>query len=174
MHPQAYAAVQRLRPPSVTHVYEVGSLNINGTVRPVFPDAVWYHGIDVVPGPGVDAVADAETYIPPLVPDCIVCCEVLEHAPRAEALLRRLGALVAHGGQVIVTCAGPDRRPHSGVDGGDLRDGEFYRNLSAAQLAAWLQAAGLTRVRVEQAPGVPQALANSLLTAGDLYAVGYK
>ena len=38
-------------------VLEIGSLDINGSVRPLFEDAEYYLGIDMQEGPGVDLVA---------------------------------------------------------------------------------------------------------------------
>ncbi len=174
MHPAAFLAVKHLRPRTVARVYEVGSLILNGTIRPLFHDAVAYHGIDRVPGPGVDAVADGATYRPPFAPDCVVCCEVLEHADHARALVQQLAAVVADGGKVIVTCAGPGRLAHSAVDGGPLRAGEYYGPVFPGPLTDWLEAAGLGRVTVLQALGEPAARRGDTDLAGDLYAVGYK
>jgi hypothetical protein len=119
-------------------VYEIGSRNVNGSIRGLFPDAEGYHGIDLVDGPDVDAVADAATYVPPVVPRTVVCCEVLEHADTAEQIVRQAARVLAPGGRVILTMAGPCRMPHSAVDGGQLRAGEFYRNVSPGVLRAWL------------------------------------
>lgn len=172
MHRDAFLAVKRLRPEKVQVVYEVGSLIINGTVRPIFNDARTYMGIDVVPGPGVDAVADAAIYAPPMTPDCCVCCEVLEHTPLAADIVAQLGTLVAPGGAVIVTCAGPGRGPHSAVDGGALRDGEYYANIAPDTLRLWLEACGLSHVQIVEGIGDPRARTGH--GCGDVYGVGYK
>jgi hypothetical protein len=42
------------------------------------------------------------------------------------------------GGLLIITAAGPGRAEHSGADGGPLRPGEHYRNISPLALLAWL------------------------------------
>lgn len=165
MHLGAYCAVaeflQTLDVP--TRVLEIGALNINGSIRPLFAGAERYCGIDVVPGPGVDVVASGATYQPDFVPDCVVCCEVLEHTPDAERIVRHMVDLVAPGGSVIVTCASEGRAPHSAVDGMAVRDGEFYRNVPAADLHGWLHEAGLTDITVQPRPD-----------RGDVYAVGVK
>lgn len=119
-------------------VYEIGSRNVNGSIGDLFPD-VWRHGIDLAEGPGVDAVADAATYVPPMVPQTVVCCEVLEHAENADQIVHQIAAVLAPGGRVILTMAGPCRMPHSGVDGGQLRAGEFYRNVTPDDLRVWLR-----------------------------------
>lgn len=141
MHEAAFnfvkAALERYdRPPS--RVLEIGGRDINGSVRPLFHDAETYHAIDISPGPGVDAVADGSVYVPPFMPDCVVCCEVLEHTQRAEDIVRHALRLVGPGGILIVTAAGPHRAPHSGRDGGVLPGWEFYRNVSPDLLASWL------------------------------------
>ncbi len=162
MHLQAFnfvaAAIRRraARGP----VYEIGSRNINGTVRHLFDRDV-YHGIDLVAGPGVDAVGDAATYTPPCVPQTVVCCEVLEHTPLAEEIVRRVATVLPSGGVAILTMAGPGRPPHSAADGGPVRSGEFYRNVTPALLASWLTA--FQDVEIVENPEV-----------GDLYATAVK
>lgn len=118
-------------------VYEIGSRNVNGGIRDLFP-RVEHHGIDLSDGKDVDAVADAASYVPPIVPQTVLCCEVLEHAENAEQIVRQIAAVLAPGGRVILTMAGPCRMPHSGLDGGRLREGEFYRNVTPELLKAWL------------------------------------
>lgn len=64
-------------------VVEVGSLDINGSVRPLLRGVGHHHGLDLVAGPGVDEVADASTWVPPRAYDLAVSAEVLEHATLA-------------------------------------------------------------------------------------------
>ena len=60
-------------------VLEVGSMNINGSVR-MFFDGCRYIGLDVVPGPGVDAVSPAHLFqAPEGTFDTIISCESMEH-----------------------------------------------------------------------------------------------
>jgi hypothetical protein len=117
--------------------------------------------VDVEPGPGVDVVADAATYVPPAPPACVVCCEVLEHAVTAPVIVSNAGAMLQPGGLLIVTAAGAGRAPHSAVDGGPLRPGEYYRNVEANDLLGWL--AGFDHVRV-----------TTNRPAGDIYATARK
>jgi hypothetical protein len=42
-------------------VFEVGSVNINGSIRSFFENSE-YLGIDVAPGPGVDVVCQGQNY----------------------------------------------------------------------------------------------------------------
>lgn len=111
-------------------VLEIGSRQINGEIRSLFRAAESYVGLDLVAGAGVDVVADGATYQAPVAPDRIVCCEVLEHTPDAAAILANAWAQLAVSGWLVVTCAADPRPAHSAVDGGPLRPGEFYRNLT--------------------------------------------
>lgn len=169
MHPEAYEAVRTRRPSRVRAVYEVGSRNVNGGVRDLFLDVPVYYGVDVLSGQDVDAVGDGGSYVPPFVPDCVVCCEVLEHADDPESIVRQMAWVVGSGGTVIITCAGPGRAPHSGVDGMDLKAGESYANIDPDALAHWLTDAGLSSVVVDVAPGVSQGRLDGE-APGDVYA----
>lgn len=131
-------------------VYEIGSRNINGSVRGLF--AGQYIGVDVVPGLGVDLVADAAAYVPPLTlaPSTVVCCEVLEHTSDAAAIVYQAATVLQPGGLLIITAAGEGRAPHSATDGGPIRPGEFYRNLAIGELQRWAEAAGIETLKMVQ------------------------
>ena len=106
-------------------------------------------------------------------PDCIVCCEVLEHIGDPSALLAHLWRVIQPGGCLIVTCAGPGRLPHSGIDGGPLRSGEPYENVDATILRGWLVAARFLHVVITDGPGELDALADPS-QPGDLYAHAWR
>lgn len=153
MHPEAYAWVAGkvsefdLR---AERVIEVGSRNINGSIRPVFePHAKAYIGVDVAEGSGVDVVADACTWRPDAPADLVVCMEVLEHCELAPMLIMSMFGMLRPGGILIITAAGPARAPHSAVDGGGLRSDEFYANIYDDELLDWAVMAGAEDVRVE-------------------------
>jgi hypothetical protein len=55
--------------------------------------------------------------------------------------------MLTPGGHLLVTCATHPRAPHSGIDGGPLKAGEFYRNVETDELVGWVERAGL-QVRV--------------------------
>lgn len=160
MHIEALTYVNRFANADSIRVVEFGSLDINGTPRWLFPNAAWW-GIDVVDGPGVDEVADAATWSGEPA-DMVVCCEVLEHAPDWENIVTNMVACCRVGGRVLVTAAGPNRAPHSAVDGGELRDGEHYANVDPDTLRMVLKAAGATAIEVESRDGI------------DVYATGLR
>lgn len=152
MHAEARAFVERMvrRLPPRTVVVEVGSRNVNGTIRDLFAGPCMYLGTDIEPGAGVDLVIDfaeprnlwlALKDLDHHQPDTVVCCEVLEHAPRAREIVRNALSLVTPGGYLILTCAAPGRAPHSAVDGGPLREGEYYRNVSGEDVTRWVAGA---------------------------------
>lgn len=69
-------------------VLEVGSYNVNGTVRDLLPQP--YVGVDMREGPGVDVVLDlAENVLEPIF-HTLVCLETLEHCAEPLAVLRNL------------------------------------------------------------------------------------
>ena len=139
MHEQAYDWIARQVAPRVgtaPAVLEIGSLDINGSVRPLFPGASHYHGLDMVAGTGVDEVADASAWRPSRTFDVVVSAEVLEHAPTWSAILTMMWAATAPGGVLLMTCATDPRAPHSAVDGLDLREDEHYENVAARDLRA--------------------------------------
>lgn len=139
MHREAHAfvaaRVAALAP--VGAVVEIGGRDINGTVRGLFGEAP-YVSVDLADGPGVDVVADGCAYRPITTPAVVVCCEVLEHAPDAHLLCENVYGMLRPGGVFIVTAAGEGRTPHSAIDGGALRPGEFYRNVRRDVLEQWL------------------------------------
>lgn len=150
MHPEAFAfvrdAVAQLGDLRGKAVLEIGSFNINGTVRELFPRTD-YTGIDVREGPGVDEVADGATYQGGPF-DIVVSTEVLEHTPMADAIVLHAAELLAPGGYLVLTVAGPGREPH-GVDGGAVGD-EFYQTIDPDALKTWLETAGLVDIDVRR------------------------
>lgn len=98
-----------LRGPLPLDVLDVGSYDVNGTLRPVvmelLPNAR-YTGIDKVAGPNVDFVMDVETlpsalYAP--VNDLVLCANVLEHTENPFDAVDNMRLLLRPGGWLIVT-----------------------------------------------------------------------
>lgn len=134
------------------HVLEFGSLDINGSVRPLLSELVVggsYLGIDVQEGPGVDLVADASVYTSDVKYDIIVCCEVFEHTPLWAKIIANAHSLLAPGGMFIATMAGEGRPPHSAIDENPIRQWEYYKNISASMLEEALEAFSPREVNVK-------------------------
>jgi SAM-dependent methyltransferase len=137
MHPEAERwAAGQLEALAPGRVVEFGSRIVNGSARR--PGIKWW-GIDLEPGPGVDTVGDAATFDGQGWYDAVVCTEVLEHTVTWSDLLASAVRALRPGGALVLTCAGPGRPPHSAVDGGELRPGEFYGNVEPAALRAVLR-----------------------------------
>ncbi len=93
-------------------VIEIGSLDINGSVRQFFNDCV-YIGVDVGSGPGVDVVCLGHEYgMPDNSFDIAISCECFEHDPHYIKTLNNMIRLVKPGGLVIFSCATTGRKEH--------------------------------------------------------------
>ena len=86
-------------------VLEVGSLNINGSIRIFFTECD-YLGIDVGAGPGVDLVCEGqkldhpnETY------DTVGSCECFEHNPYWVETFNNMYRMTKPNGLVFMSCA---------------------------------------------------------------------
>lgn len=143
-------------------VVELGSYDVNGSVRDCFPQCAAYVGVDIRPGPGVDVVCDAATYQPDRRVDVVVTTEMLEHCPWPQRVIANALRMLAPGGVLLVTAASPSRPPH-GRDGGALAADEHYGGIAPASLAAWLQplvqAGGWCQVHTDPQAGDVYALA---------------
>jgi 2-polyprenyl-3-methyl-5-hydroxy-6-metoxy-1,4-benzoquinol methylase len=91
-------------------VIEVGSYNVNGSVRPIVgalgPDS--YLGIDIGAGPGVDQVCDlaqARSRFGQF--ELVISTEMLEHVVDWKISVLALADLVIPGGYLLVTTRSP-------------------------------------------------------------------
>lgn len=109
--------------PDVTglRVLEVGSCNVNGSVRPLFDGAGLYFGIDIQGGPGVDLVIPVEgmtlrddMYFEYF--DVVVSCEMLEHAEHWSTAFHAMADLLKPGGTLLLTARGPGFPRHNPPD----------------------------------------------------------
>lgn len=117
-----------------TKVVEVGSLNINGSVRDFFIFSKQYVGCDLGPGPGVDMVCAGH-----LLPfddnhfDVAISCECFEHDQHWAKTFVKMVALVRNNGLVLFSCA-TEGRPEHGTHGHGANEAPFtndyYRNLT--------------------------------------------
>lgn len=81
---------------------ELGSLDVNGSVRPLFTGE--YVGIDHQHGPGVDEVMDANTLgFPDASFDVVVSTSMLEHDPAFWRTLPEVARVLRPGGHFILT-----------------------------------------------------------------------
>lgn len=140
--------VSELKLQNAGHVLEVGSYNVNGTVRDYF-DQTRYTGVDIAEGPGVDRVVsptklpfDADYFA------VVVSTEMLEHAEFPHPVLAEMYRVLKNGGVLLLTTRSEGFGYHNPPD---------YHRFSIEQMYALLGGAGFVRIVVTcdpQAPGV--------------------
>lgn len=89
-------------------ILEVGSLDVNGSVRPdiVAHGPAAYVGIDIRPGPGVDVVCDAGGLVERFGEnafDVVISTEVLEHARDWRQIISNIKRVTRPGGVMLVS-----------------------------------------------------------------------
>ena len=94
------------------NVIEIGSLDINGSVRDMF-ELCNYVGFDVGPGPGVDyAIPGQMVRYPDNSFDVAISAECFEHNPYYVETFENMWRMTKPGGLVTFTCAGIGRPEH--------------------------------------------------------------
>lgn len=88
-------------------VLDIGSLNVNGSLRELFKGSEGYTGLDMREGNNVDVVANAhklpfedDTF------DCVTCVETLEHDDNPFKTLSEIHRVLKLGGKVILAASG--------------------------------------------------------------------
>lgn len=89
-------------------VLEVGSYDVNGSVRPYIEGLgpASYLGVDMQPGPRVDRVVRAEALLEEFGSesfDIVISTEMLEHAEDWRSAVRNMMCVLSAGGVLIVT-----------------------------------------------------------------------
>ena len=116
-HRQQFDFVQKVKLKHPTYffqqkVLEVGSLNINGTVRDFFSYCD-YLGIDVGPGRDVDLVIEGQKLDQPdNTYGTTISCECFEHNPFWVETFQNMYRMTKHGGLIIMSCATTGRPEH--------------------------------------------------------------
>lgn len=118
-----------------TKIAEIGSLDINGSVRDFFVLPEKYVGCDLGPGRGVDLVcAGHELPFDDNTFDVAISCECFEHDRHWVKTFAKMIALVRDQGLVVFSCATTGRKEH-GTHGHGANEAPFtndyYRNLTA-------------------------------------------
>jgi SAM-dependent methyltransferase len=133
---------------SDSRVLEVGSYDVNGSVRQFFSSPIEYTGIDLVSGPGVDIVVGGNEFRGPTsYYDVGVSCECFEHDPFWIETFANMIRMVRPLGMVLTTCASrgrlehgtkrtnPDHSPGTQAVGYD-----YYHNITPRELLFWTNA----------------------------------
>ena len=130
-------------------VLEVGSLDINGSVRDLF-EACEYTGVDLQPGPGVDLACPGHLLALPTGHfDTVISAECFEHNPFWRETLANMLRMTRPGGLLLVSCATTGRKEHgttrTNPDASPFTVQEkwdYYRNLSGSDLERGVNLAG--------------------------------
>lgn len=119
-------------------VVEIGSYDVNGSVRKIFGSASNYVGVDLEDGPGVDVIGFGhELTFPDGEFDAAVSGECFEHDPHWSDTFANMIRMTRAGGLVAFTCASRGR-PEHGTRRSDPHESpgtqavglDYYRNLT--------------------------------------------
>jgi SAM-dependent methyltransferase len=150
-HPEQFAffgAVAESNPLLIerSRIIEIGSYDVNGSVRALFGTCSEYVGVDLDEGPGVDLVAFGHevdhqdgTY------DLSLSGECFEHDPHWVSTFSNMVRMTRPGGLVVFTCASRGR-PEHGTTGTGTQESpgtqavglDYYRNLEERDFRAAL------------------------------------
>lgn len=107
-------------------VLDCGSLDINGNNRYLFENSR-YTGIDIVQGKNVDIISRIHEFDTPLVYDCVISTEMLEHDENYALSLNTMFNCTVPGGLLLITAAGQGR-PEHGTFENKPQDSPLTRN----------------------------------------------
>ena len=138
MHEAAREYIERYIPQDARVVLEIGGRDINGGLRDLLPKATWI-SVDLYPGPGVDIVGDFCNHRHPYPVDLVISAEVFEHTECWPKLIEVAAQNLGPEGIMLITTATGNRKPHSGIDGNELREGEYYSNIHPRDLKEELE-----------------------------------
>jgi len=141
-HPQQYEFVHKLRGNfgyyfAFKKVLEIGSLDINGSLRNLFIDCD-YTGVDLAEGKGVDVVSLGHEFnMPDKTYDTVFSSECFEHNPFWHETFVNMIRLCKNSGLLFFTCA-TTGRPEHGTSRTDVysspftvaKGWDYYRNLT--------------------------------------------
>lgn len=138
-HPQQFQFVESVKEKYPNNFYkakvlEIGSLNINGSIRTLFQDCA-YIGVDVGEGKDVDLVCEGQNVDhPDQTYDTTISCECFEHNPYWKETFENMHRMTKTGGLVIFSCATTGRAEHgttrSSPEDAPLIKWDYYRNLT--------------------------------------------
>lgn len=123
-------------------VIEIGSLDINGTVRDFYENTKTYIGIDLGWGPGVDMVCEGQNVpLPDNLFDVAVSAECFEHNPHWLETFVNMHRMAKS--FVIFTCAGEGRPEHGTTrttpgNSPFTLNWDYYKNLTQEDFASRL------------------------------------
>ena len=116
------------------NIVEIGSSDLNGSVRKFFNKDSLYFGVDLHPGEGVDSIIPGELLqLPDSWADIMISTECFEHAKNWKQILLNMIRITKNGGLIFLTFAGIGRNTHGTIDCHDWASkstNDYYANLS--------------------------------------------
>jgi SAM-dependent methyltransferase len=85
-------------------IIELGSQNVNGSYRTLFPEGVNYTGLDMAEGPGVDIVLEDPYKLPQESEsvDLVISGQMLEHCPYFWEVFKEIERVLKKGGRAFI------------------------------------------------------------------------
>ena len=127
-------------------ILEIGSYDVNGSIRDFIPSSKRYFGVDLIEGPSVDYVYDGQNLSLNKKFDLGLCFEVFEHDPYYVNTFKNLYSHLVENGILIFTCASTGRIEHGtsrtdiGASPGSNEIGwNYYKNLKRRDFENKLQ-----------------------------------
>jgi len=102
---------QVLKKEIIGKTLDVGSKNVNGSLRPLFTD---YVGLDMRKGRNVDIIANSHN-----IPfddgtfDCVTCVETLEHDDNPFETMNEIYRILKPGGWAVLAASGINFKKHA-------------------------------------------------------------
>lgn len=121
-----------------SYVLDIGSADLNGSVKFLFNTSCKYLGIDIWKAKGVDVVCPGHLMQGTF--DTVISCECLEHCSSWRETI--LNAVRMTNRMLLITCAGYGR-PEHGTTRTSPKDSpatiDYYRNLGIIDLMPYLE-----------------------------------
>jgi SAM-dependent methyltransferase len=133
-------------------VLEVGSLDVNGSVREIIETLgpAGYIGVDIRPGPKVDRLCAASELVAAFGVesfDLVVSTEMLEHAEDWRGAVSNMKQVLAPGGLLLITTRSPGFPKHD-------HPGDYWRFTRQDALEIFSDMGELEVVEDSMAPGI--------------------
>lgn len=116
MNNSTYLFTRRIGAKRGDKVLEIGSLNVNGTIRDNFPTAAEYVGIDIRDGKCVDVVMFAED-LPKHYKagyfDMVLSCNTMEHIEHWKEALAASWEVLRMGGRMCIVTPTAEKKRHN-------------------------------------------------------------
>ena len=117
------------------NILEVGSLDVNGSIKDLFNFCNDYTGVDLEKGPNVDLVMDgSEIYKLNKKFDMVISCECFEHAKNWKIIFKQMCEVAKENAFVLISVASTGRIEHGTQRSGNWQSpgnkDDYYLNLT--------------------------------------------